>query len=123
VNKYKDYLDIDDLLYFPYLDAKADEDADFDDKVRLVVHHVKKDDHGLEDIEEHGANRETFEGFTITPELDICNQYSTRNYDYARAGYLLSIHYKDLRLCQNWISVINTVQGFTITPELDICSE
>ena len=45
--------DVDDFVDLPDLDDEADEAADLDDGVGLVVQHVEEDDDRLEHVEEH----------------------------------------------------------------------
>lgn len=52
------------------------EDGDDDHVVGLIVHDIEEDDHRLEDIEEHRANRETFQSLTTAPELHVCSNKS-----------------------------------------------
>ena len=49
-------LDIDDLGNLPEFDEQADTDADYDNKVSLVVEDVEQHDERLEDLEKYGSN-------------------------------------------------------------------
>ena len=58
----------------------TDEDGDDDDIVGLVVQDIEKHDHGLEDVEEDRAHRETLEGLTTPPELHIYTHTHTHTH-------------------------------------------
>ena len=64
-------LDIDDLGNLPEFDEQADTDADYDNKVSLVVEDVEQHDERLEDLEKYGSNWQAFQRLPIVPELYV----------------------------------------------------
>ncbi len=44
--------------------------------IGLVVEDVEEDNEQLEDVEEHGANRETLQWLAVTPELNIWGKWN-----------------------------------------------
>ena len=66
------------LGYLPELNAQANEYHYNDHGIGLIVQDVQEDNEGLEDVEEHGADRQPLQGLAATPELHICQQVSKR---------------------------------------------
>ena len=63
--------DVDHLVNLPYLDSKADEAADLNDGVGLVVEHVQQHDQRLKNVKEHGPHTEPLHRFSFVPELNV----------------------------------------------------
>lgn len=71
--------DIHDFGNLPEIDEQADEYADLDDKVGLVVQDIEQHYQRLEHPEYDGAHRQPLERLTAVPELDICRESEMRD--------------------------------------------
>lgn len=72
--------DIHDFGNLPEIDEQADEYADLDDKVGLIVQDIEQHYQRLEHPEYDGAHRQPLERLTAVPELDICTEREIREH-------------------------------------------
>ena len=59
---------------FPDLNAQANKNRDFYNRVRLIVHDIQQYNQRLEDVEEHRTHWEPFQGFPTSPKLNVCKK-------------------------------------------------
>lgn len=72
--------DIHDFGNLPEVDEQADEYADLDDKIGLVVKDIEQHYQRLEHPEYDGAHRQPLQRLTAVPELDICRESEMRRH-------------------------------------------
>ena len=65
------YLYVDNFLDLPYFYSETYKHADSYHHVRLLIQDIQKDNQGLEHVEEDRTDRQTLQGLTILPKLDI----------------------------------------------------
>lgn len=68
------YLDIYHFGYLPEFYGQPDEDTNPDDEIGLIVHDIQNNYQWLEHVEEDRPHRESFHGFPVFPELNVCSK-------------------------------------------------
>lgn len=71
--------DVHDFGNLPEIDEQADEYADLDDEIGLVVQDIEQHYQRLEHPEYDGAHRQALERLAAVPELDICRESEMRD--------------------------------------------
>lgn len=67
-------------MNFPYFNKQTNDNADLYHSVCLIIKHIEYDNQRLEHVEEHWTDRQTLQGLTTAPELDIWNQTRTKKH-------------------------------------------
>lgn len=66
--------DVHDFGNLPEVDEQADEYADLDHKIGLIVQDIEQHYQRLKHPEYDGAHRQPLQRLTAVPELDICRE-------------------------------------------------